>query len=114
MAIQLACEKIQKQRLKNLRRQQEDFKQILKSNDVTQIAEADVHFHDIFSGNRQSEVDQLLSNLREQMYRYRLEYLKRESVYPKLIVEHEEIIHFIQERTRRRRQKWSAVILIIR
>ena len=34
---------------------------------------------------------QIINNLREQMYRYRVEYLKNDSVYPRLIEEHKEI-----------------------
>ena len=33
----------------------------------------------------------MLNNLREQMYRYRVEYLKNDTVYPRLIEEHEKI-----------------------
>ena len=101
LAVQLACEKITEAEIEELKKAAEDFKKILKSNDVTQIAEADVHFHDIiYMATDNQKLIQLLSNLREQMYRYRVEYLKRESVYPKLIAEHEEIIHFIQEKNK--------------
>ena len=40
----------------------------------------------------------LLNNLREQMYRFRVEYLKRKEVHPQLIAEHEEIIEMIEKR----------------
>ena len=101
LAVQLACEKITEAEIEELKKAAEDFKKILKSNDVTQIAEADVHFHDIiYMATDNQKLIQLLSNLREQMYRYRVEYLKRESVYPKLIAEHEEIIRFIQEKNK--------------
>ena len=39
----------------------------------------------------------LLNNLREQMYRYRVEYLKREEAYPQLIAEHAAIIEYISK-----------------
>lgn len=101
LAVQLACEKITEAEIEELKKAAEDFKKILKSNDVTQIAEADVHFHDIiYMATDNQKLIQLLSNLREQMYRYRVEYLKRESAYPKLIAEHEEIIYFIQEKNK--------------
>lgn len=45
--------------------------------DVTRFAEADVKFHDIIYRTTDNErLIQLLYNLREQMYRYRVEYLK--------------------------------------
>ena len=40
----------------------------------------------------------MLSNLREQIYRYRIEYLKDSTTYPTLIKEHEEIYQSLLER----------------
>ena len=50
---------------------------------------------------------QLLNNLREQMYRFRVEYLKKEEVHPQLIAEHEKIIEHIMERDK---VKASAIV----
>ena len=68
----------------------------MKSKDITEIAEADVRFHDvIYTATKNQKLIQLLNNLHEQMYRYRIEYLKDEEVYPKLLKEHKEIIERI-------------------
>ncbi len=76
----------------------EDFKKILKSEDITEIAEADVRFHDIiYVATDNQKLIQLLNNLREQMYRYRVEYLKREEAHPQLIAEHAAIIEYISK-----------------
>lgn len=41
------------------------------------IVEADVKFHDIlYSMTNNARLIQIINNLREQMYRYRLEYVK--------------------------------------
>lgn len=49
----------------------EDFRKVLKSGDVTKIAEADVKFHDIiFAATNNQRLITLLNNLREQMYRF--------------------------------------------
>ena len=91
LAVQLACDKITKKAA-------EDFKKILKSKDITEIAEADVRFHDIiYMATDNQKLIQLLNNLREQMYRYRVEYLKREEAHPQLIAEHAEIIEYISK-----------------
>lgn len=99
LSVQLACEKMTDEGIQELKDAAEDFKKTLKSKDVTQIAEADVHFHDIIymAGNNQKLI-QILNNLREQMYRYRVEYLKNEEAYPKLVTEHEELIAKITKR----------------
>jgi len=50
-----------------------------------------VEFHDaIYQLANNPKLVNMLNNLREQMYRYRVEYLKNEDMYPTLIREHEE------------------------
>lgn len=99
LAVRLACDKISDGQIDALKQAAEDFKLTLKSGDVTKIAEADVKFHDvIYEATDNRRLVQLLNNLREQMYRYRVEYLKNEAAYPKLMEEHEEIIQKIANR----------------
>ena len=64
-----------------------------KDMDVKRIAEADVRFHDIiYHATRNVKLENMLNNLREQMYRYRVEYLKDEKNFPILIREHSQIV----------------------
>lgn len=99
LSVQLACERITPEMLKELGESAAEFEKILKSGDVTEIAQADVHFHDIiYKAADNQRLMQLLNQLGEQMYRYRVEYLKNPSVYGKLIEEHEEIIRHIGDR----------------
>lgn len=99
LSVQLACEKITREEIEELEKAAEEFKKILKSADITEIAEADVRFHDvIYMATDNQKLIQLLNNLREQMYRYRVEYLKNPKVHQKLIREHEEIIEHIKKR----------------
>ena len=72
---------------------------LLDGEDITEIAQADVHFHDvIYKASDNGRLTQLLSNLGEQMYRYRVEYLKNTAVYDQLMREHQEIICHIKNR----------------
>ena len=90
LAVQLACEKITQEELEELEKAGENFKKVLnRSKDITEVAEADVRFHDLIH---------LLNKLREQMYRYRVEYLKNPDVHEQLIQEHEEIVYHIKRR----------------
>ena len=96
LAVRLTCEKITKAQIRELRESAEEFKKILRSSDITQIAEADVRFHDIiYMATDNQKLIQLLNNLRD---RYRIEYLKRPEVYPQLTAEHEEIIRRIERK----------------
>lgn len=99
LAVKLACQKITDAEITELRMAEKEFEQALKSGDVTVFAEADVKFHDvIYRATDNQRLIQLLFNLREQMYRYRVEYLKREEVHENLLVEHRRIIETIAAR----------------
>ena len=78
LAVQLACDRIDKQGIRDLQQAAKNFESVLDSADITKIAEADVAFHDIiYMATDNKRLIQLLNNLREQMYRYRIEYLKK-------------------------------------
>ncbi|HIY00205.1 GntR family transcriptional regulator [Faecalicatena contorta] len=97
LAVELVCEKITDEQIQDLKDAAEEFKESLKDGDITRIAEADVKFHDvIYMATDNQKLIQLLNNLREQMYRYRVEYLKRSDFHQQLIDEHEEIIETIE------------------
>lgn len=99
LAVQLACDRIDEDGIQNLREAAERFREVLDSDDITKIAEADVEFHDvIFAATDNRRLIQLLNNLREQMYRYRIEYLKKKECYPQLLDEHKAIIEAIAGR----------------
>ena len=99
LAVKLACQKITDAQIAELRAAEKEFEMALQSGDVTVYAEADVKFHDvIYRATDNQRLIQLLFNLREQMYRYRVEYLKREEAHETLLVEHKRIIETIANR----------------
>lgn len=101
LAVQLACDRIAKEELAELAQAGEDFKKVLKSKDITEIAEADVRFHDIiYMATDNQKLISLLNNFREQMYRYRVEYLKKEEVHEQLIAEHDAIVEHVSKRNK--------------
>ena len=98
LAVQLACDRIERNRIRELHAAAAHFRDILDSDDITQIAAADEAFHDvIFKATGNERLIQLLNNLREQMYRYRIEYLKKKECYPQLLKEHATIMKAIEE-----------------
>lgn len=103
LAVRLACDKIREDEIEELKKAEKEFKETLECGDVTAFAEADVKFHDIIYRTTDNErLIQLLYNLREQMYRYRVEYLKRADVHEMLLAEHERIIATIERRDKER------------
>ena len=96
LSVQLACERITPEQVEEMKMAAEDFRKVLKSGDVTKIAEADVKFHDIiFAATNNQRLITLLNSLREQMYRFRVEYLKQKECYPQLLEEHDKLIALI-------------------
>ena len=96
LSVQLACERITPEQVEEMKMAAEDFRKVLKSGDVTKNAEADVKFHDIiFAATNNQRLITLLNNLREQMYRFRVEYLKQKECYPQLLEEHDKLIALI-------------------
>ncbi len=99
LAVQLACDKITEVEIDALRSAAVEFEGVIETNDITKIAEADVMFHDIvYEATDNRRLIQLLSNLREQMYRYRVEYLKKEEMRPQILKEHQELIIKLAEK----------------
>ena len=92
LSVQVACDKIKDEEVAKLRENMENFETSLKSGDLKRMAEADVEFHDvIYQATDNPKLINMLNNLREQMYRYRVEYLKNPSNHEQLLREHEAI-----------------------
>ena len=93
LAVRIACEKITDEQLRRLADVKDAFETSTKTGDVKKIAESDVSFHDvIYEATDNPKLVTLLNNLREQIYRYRVEYVKDPKNYPVLIAEHEAIM----------------------
>ena len=109
LAVELACDRIGEDGIEQLKVVAKEFEEALKSGDVTIYAEADVKFHDvIYLATENQRLIQLLYNLREQMYRYRVEYLKQEEVHPTLLKEHDHIIACIEKHDKEAAKKAVA------
>ena len=99
LAIELACQRMSDDEIRQLEEAQAAFQKAVESKDAMNIAETDEHYHDIiYFGTGNSRLVQILNNLREQMYRYRLEYIKDEDKRQILIVEHENILKAVKNR----------------
>lgn len=98
LAMQIACDKISADTIDDLEVALEEFKKAISSKELTAIAEADVNFHDvIYNATCNDKLIQILNNLREQMYRYRIEYIKDYNSHNRIIEEHEMIIDSLKK-----------------
>ena len=97
LAVQFACQRITQEELKALEDSVQLFEQAMNQDDLTALAEADVKFHEIiYNATHNRRLVQIINNIREQMYRYRLEYLKDTGSHERLNSEHYEIYEGIR------------------
>ena len=92
LCARLACERMSEEAKEKLNTACQDFEEAVKSGDLRDVAQKDVALHNIIieaTGNL--TLQQMLDNLAEQMYRYRVKYLKDDSQYQTLSREHRAI-----------------------
>ena len=95
-AASLACERIVETEQQELKKLHERFVLAVESEDILDIVEKDEQFHDaIFRAAKNDRLITLINNLREQFYRYRMEYVKDIEQHSTLITEHEQLMNAI-------------------
>ena len=101
LAAKIACEQISEEQLEELVATMHEFEESTKTDNVKKIAEADVKFHDIiYQSTGNPKLVNMVNNLREQMYRYRIEYLKDSAVRRQLAKEHKAICEALRTHDR--------------
>ena len=100
LAVKDACDHITDAQLSELKKASNEFKKaLLEGKDLVTCADADMHFHDvILSATNNRRLIQMLNNLSEQMYRYRMEYVKDIRQRSNLVEEHRELLDAISSR----------------
>lgn len=110
LAISLACKRITREELEKLETIEQSFQKLIESGNLTELAEMDVKFHDtIYQATNNQRLVQLLNNLREQMYRYRMEYLKDIAVRRTLAEEHKAICRALRERDEQQAEEYVSI-----
>lgn len=99
LAIELACLRMKEEEVAALEEAQTAFQKAILNGSAMKIAETDEAYHDvIYGGTGNDRLVQILNNLREQMYRYRLEYIKDEDKRQILLLEHDKILKAVKLR----------------
>ena len=99
LAVRLACERMNEEQLALLEVAAQQFADSVEGEDVRAIAAADVHFHDIiYEATGNAKLVNLLNNLRDQIYRYRVEYIEELENCPMLVEEHGAILAALKHR----------------
>ena len=99
LAARLACENMVPAELRRLKKIKKEFDDARKANNLELMLIKDVELHDlIFETARNKRLIQFINNLREQIYRLRLTYLKDDDSRAQIAREHEELVAAIEKR----------------
>ncbi len=97
LAVSLASVRKTEDDLTALKEAEDDFEKSILTKDATTIAKADVAFHDIIlTASKNNRLIQMVNNLADRVYRYRMEYIKDSSHHLRLIEEHRNIVKYIE------------------
>lgn len=92
LAVTLVCQRIDEKDVLALKKAARAFSSVIESKDLGVIAQRDEAFHDvIYQATKNEKLVLLISNLREQMYRFRLEYIKDANMRKSLVAEHQQL-----------------------
>ena len=99
LCVQLACERITAEGIRDLKDARDAFEKAVATNDNRIIAQADIDFHNVIIGATGNDrLTSLEDSLSLPMYRYRYEYIKGSSGHENLIKEHRNIVKAIEKR----------------
>lgn len=99
LAALSACKKITPEAIAELRETMTSFKEAAERGDVREVAMADEKFHSIiYKAADNPKLMVIIRNLKEQMYRYRYEYVKDNANYQRILEEHEAIIRGFEKK----------------
>lgn len=99
LATSLAAERITDDEIKTLKHVQAQFENYIIKDNLQGIIKKDIEFHEcIYGAAKNDKLTQISNNLREQVYRFRVIYLKDYSSNDDLIKEHNNIYNAIVNR----------------
>ena len=98
LATSVACKKMTKEDLQQLKDMEVDFEKAVADNDVEHFVDIDEDFHDlIFAATENDKLINIFRNLRIQLYRYRMAQAKNnETSMSTIVAHHRSIIRAIE------------------
>lgn len=98
LAVSSALRSMTPEYLESLDEALQAFNDAIKTGEVRDIVDADERFHNcIYEATGNPKLITIIQGLREQMYRYRYEYIKDNADYEQLSYEHAEIVKGLKE-----------------
>lgn len=99
LAVKEACKKADSGIIKELEDTMYGFEKAVESGDAKLLAQTDEMFHSvIYKAADNPKLSEIVQSLREQMYRYRFEYVKEKNKLAILVEEHHKILEGIKNK----------------
>ena len=99
--------------LEELEQAVKEFEEAMKEDNLGVLAEADVKVHEVIYGSTHNKrLVQIISNIREQMYRYRVEYLKDVESRKTLVEEHYAVYRALKARNQQQAVKDICIHIV--
>lgn len=99
LAVKLACTKMTDKEVVALQETVVEFESAVEENRLEALVQLDIKFHDIiYKATQNDKLQHIINNLREQMFRYRLAYLRNPEFHSTIEGEHREIFDAIKAR----------------
>ncbi len=99
LATKLAAERITEEELNNIKNNIQQFAQNMEKNNVQGLIKKDVEFHElIYKASRNEKLVHIATNLKDQIHRFRVVYLKDYSSPKELVKEHQDIYDALKKR----------------
>jgi DNA-binding GntR family transcriptional regulator len=99
LAAGLAAERITEEELEDMERLLVEKRDAITQNDIGKLVEADTKFHALmYKASRNERLSSIISNLREQIQRFRLTSLSYPGRMKESLAEHKQIVEAIQSR----------------
>lgn len=98
LAVRKACRNMDELTIRTLEKLEAEFEQSRDQGDLQKQAQLDSHFHELITETAHNRrLTQSLTQLREELYRYRLENLKDEGSFPKVAEQHQALIMALRD-----------------
>ena len=99
--------------LEELEQAVKEFEEAMKEDNLGVLAAADVRVHEVIYGSTHNKrLVQIISNIREQMYRYRVEYLKDVESRKTLVEEHYAVYRALKARNQQQAVKDICIHIV--
>ena len=93
LAVECACRRMTEEDFAELEKAMGAFIEATRTGEVRAIVEADEEYHNvIYKGTKNPKLMNIVANIKEQMYRYRYEYIKVNDDFSHIIEEHSKIL----------------------